>query len=61
MDPDDLPRPKPKPVIGEILDAISVDELLERITAYNAEIERIRGEISRKQASKAAADLFFKS
>ena len=61
MDPDDLPRPKPKPVIGENLDAISVDELHERIAAYDAEIARIRSEISRKQASKAAADLFFKS
>ena len=61
MDPDDLPRPKPKPVIGENLDAISVDELLERTAAYDAEIARIRSEISKKQASKAAADLFFKS
>jgi uncharacterized small protein (DUF1192 family) len=58
---DDLPRPKPKPSIGEPLDAISLDELKARIAAYEEEIVRLRNEISRKQASKAAADAFFRS
>ena len=61
MDPDDLPRPKPKLTVGEPLDTISVQELQERIAAFEEEIVRIRSEISKKQSSKAAADAFFKS
>lgn len=61
MEPDDLPRPKPKPTVGEPLDTVSLQELQERIVAFEAEITRIRAEIARKQASKAAADAFFRS
>lgn len=61
MNLEDLPRPKPTLTIGEPLDAISLEELKARITALEEEIARIRSEISKKQASKAAADAFFKS
>jgi len=61
MDPDDLPAKKPDLVIGETLDAISIAELQQRIAALEAEIARIRAEIARKQASRSAADAFFRS
>ncbi len=61
MEPDDLPRPKPKLTVGEPLDVISIQELQERIAAFEEEIVRIRNEISKKQSSKAAADAFFKT
>ena len=60
MEPDDLPRkPKIDMVIGENLDAISVAELEQRIKLLDSEIERIRTEIAKKQASRNAADAFF--
>jgi uncharacterized small protein (DUF1192 family) len=61
MDLEDLPRPKPQIVVGEPLDTISLEELQRRVIDLEGEIARIRSEISRKQASKAAADAFFKS
>lgn len=61
MDPDDRPKPKPVFSVGEPLDTISVGELEQRIAAFEAEILRLKAEIARKQASKAAADAFFKS
>ncbi len=60
MDPEDLPRPKLNMVIGENLDAISITELEQRIVSLDSEILRIRTEIAKKQASKAAAAGFFK-
>lgn len=54
------PRPKTVHEIGQILDALSVDELDERIVLLRAEIERLEAAKAAKQASKAAADLFFK-
>lgn len=61
MDLDELLNPKPKLSVGEALDAISVDELQQRIAAFETEILRLKAEIGKKQASKAAADAFFKS
>jgi len=61
MDLDELLNPKPKLVVGEPLDAISVDELQQRIVSFEAEIVRLKTEITKKQNSKAAADAFFKS
>jgi uncharacterized small protein (DUF1192 family) len=60
MDLENEPRPKPKMVIGENLDEISVAELEQRITTLDSEILRIRAEIAKKQAGKAAAAAFFK-
>jgi uncharacterized small protein (DUF1192 family) len=61
MNSDDLPKPKHEHVLGENLDAISVDELNLRVSILKLEIERIEAEIVRKQASRTAADAFFKS
>ncbi len=61
MDIEDRPTPKPRMVIGENLDAISVAELEQRIVTLDSEIARIRAEIAKKQASKAAAASFFRN
>jgi len=61
MDLDDLPKPKPQLTVGTPLDAISVAELEQRILAFEEEIARLRAEIGKKKASKAAADAFFKA
>jgi uncharacterized small protein (DUF1192 family) len=60
MDLDDAPKKPANMVIGENLDAISVAELEQRIHALDSELVRIRAEITRKQASLAAADAFFR-
>ena len=63
MDDDPLAAPK-KPAaheIGEPLDAISVEELGERIELLKAEIERLEETVNAKQVSKRAAENFFKS
>ena len=44
----------------EDLDLYGVDELGERIAAMEAEIDRARAQIARKQATRAAADALFK-
>ncbi len=61
MDLEDLPKKKPDMVIGENLDSISVAELEQRIVLLDSEIARLRAEIAKKQASKAAAASFFKT
>ena len=61
MDLENEPRPKPQIVIGENLDAISIAELEQRIIALDSEIARIRAEIAKKHAGKAAAAAFFKT
>ncbi len=60
MDLDDAPKKLANMVIGENLDAISVAELEHRLQALDSEIVRIRTEITRKHASLAAADAFFR-
>ena len=57
---EDRPAPKPRHQIGEPLDAISVDELRQRILLLEGEIGRLGAEIDRKQASRSAADAVFK-
>lgn len=44
----------------EDLELYGADELTERIEILAAEIERARAQIARKQATRAAADAFFK-
>ena len=61
MDLDDAPKKPTNMVIGENLDAISVAELEQRIQALESEIIRLRDEIAKKQASRDAADSFFKN
>ena len=61
IDPDDVaPKKKQGMVIGEDLAAISVAELEQRIHDLESEIQRIRADIAKKQASKAAAAAFFR-
>jgi uncharacterized small protein (DUF1192 family) len=45
---------------GENLDKLSVVELEARIAAFEAEIARVRTEITRKKAHSAAAESLFK-
>ena len=60
LDPDELPKKKISHEIGQDLALLSVAELTERITLLKDEIGRLEAEMNRKQASKSAADLFFK-
>jgi uncharacterized small protein (DUF1192 family) len=46
--------------IGQELALLSVGELAERITLLKEEIARLEVEMKRKNASKSAADTFFK-
>jgi len=60
--PDDDDRPKKKIAheIGQDLTLMSVGELNERVAILKDEIARLEANIKTKQASKSAADLFFK-
>lgn len=59
----DEARPKPQATVavGDKLEALSVDDLLARIAALRAEIERVETELSSKRARAAAAGALFKS
>jgi uncharacterized small protein (DUF1192 family) len=56
---DEVKKPKGHE-IGMVLDAMSVEELSERIVMLEGEIVRLRAAIDSKQKSKSAADAFFK-
>jgi uncharacterized small protein (DUF1192 family) len=58
---EDRPRPKPAHEIGQELSLLSVHELDERMAALQAEIERLQAAKEAKEASRQAADSFFKS
>jgi uncharacterized small protein (DUF1192 family) len=61
IDLDDFaPKKKPGMVIGEDLASVSVAELAHRIQDLESEIQRIRAEIAKKDASKTAAAAFFR-
>ena len=62
LDADDLnPRKKlPDIVLGEEIGALSAHELEERIQRLEAEIARCREAIGARQATKSAAENFFK-
>ncbi len=62
IDPEELlPRKKaPDIVLGEDLSTKSEFELTARIAALEAEIARCREAIKARQATKSAADAFFK-
>jgi uncharacterized small protein (DUF1192 family) len=61
IDPDELPKKKISHEIGQELSLLSVAELKERIALLKDEIERLEAETAQKNASKSAADTFFKS
>jgi uncharacterized small protein (DUF1192 family) len=46
-------------VTREELDLFGVDELNDRIAMLEGEIARVRGQIARKQAGRAAAEALF--
>lgn len=58
---DDRPRKKVSHEIGQDLSLLSVNELGERIALLQAEIERLTQAMTKKRASKDAANSFFKS
>ncbi len=60
IDDDDRPKKKIAHEIGQDLTLLSVAELNGRIALLKDEIARLEADIKGKQASKAAADLFFK-
>ena len=60
IDDDDRPKKKVTHEIGQDLTLLSVAELTERIALLRQEIARLEENIAGKQASKSAADLFFK-
>ncbi|WP_454624601.1 DUF1192 domain-containing protein [Bradyrhizobium cenepequi] len=61
MEDDDRPRKKITHEIGQDLSLLSVEELTDRIAMLSAEVERLREAMTRKRASKEAANNFFKS
>jgi uncharacterized small protein (DUF1192 family) len=60
IDEDDRPKKKTTHEIGQDLTLLSVKELQERIALMKEEIARLEADIGRKQASRSAADQFFK-
>jgi uncharacterized small protein (DUF1192 family) len=60
IDDDDRPKKKIIHEIGQDLTLLSVGELAERVAQLKDEIARIEANMATKQASKSAADLFFK-
>ena len=61
IEEDDRPRKKISHEIGQDLSLLSVEELTERIALLNAEIDRLNEAMTKKRASKDAANNFFKS
>ena len=57
---DELPKKKLAHEIGQDLTLLSVKELDERIALLKEEIARLEMDKARKQASRSAADQFFK-
>jgi uncharacterized small protein (DUF1192 family) len=60
-DEEDRPRKKVTHEIGQELALLSVAELDERVALLKAEIERLQAASVSKQASRSAADKFFKT
>jgi uncharacterized small protein (DUF1192 family) len=60
VEDDDKPRKKVTHEIGQDLSLLSVEELAERIALMTSEIDRLQVVMTKKRASKDAADRFFK-
>jgi uncharacterized small protein (DUF1192 family) len=58
---EDLPKKPTGIMLGENLDLLSVAELEHRVGQLELEILRVKAAIQAKQASKNAADAFFRS
>jgi uncharacterized small protein (DUF1192 family) len=61
IEDDDRPRKKVSHEIGQDLSLLSVEELTERIALLTSEIERLQAAVTKKRASKDAANSIFKS
>lgn len=57
---DDRPRPKSIHEIGQDLSMLSLAEIDQRIEALQAEIARLAEARAKKDASRSAADAFFR-
>jgi uncharacterized small protein (DUF1192 family) len=60
LEDDDRPKKKIPHEIGQELALLSLEELTERIVILKGEIERLELARAKKQASRSAADQFFK-
>jgi uncharacterized small protein (DUF1192 family) len=60
FDDDDQPKRKVTHDIGQDLTLLSVEELRARVQLMHDEIERLEADIASKNATRAAADHFFK-
>jgi uncharacterized small protein (DUF1192 family) len=60
IDDDDKPKKKIAHEIGQDITLLSVAELNGRIALLREEIARLEADIKGKQASRSAADQFFK-
>jgi uncharacterized small protein (DUF1192 family) len=60
IDDEDRPKRKLTHEIGQDLTLLSVAELQDRIGLLKEEIARLEADIGRKQATRSAADMFFK-
>jgi uncharacterized small protein (DUF1192 family) len=61
LEDDDRPRKKVSHEIGQDLSLLSVEELSARIALLSSEIERLQAAVTKKRASKDAANSIFKS
>ena len=61
IEDDDRPRKKVAHEIGQDLSLLSVEELTERIAQLNSEITRLQEALTKKRASRDAANSVFKS
>jgi uncharacterized small protein (DUF1192 family) len=61
IEDDDKPRKKVTHEIGQELSLLSVEELAERMALMTSEIERLQAAMTKKRASKDAANSFFKT
>jgi uncharacterized small protein (DUF1192 family) len=60
IEDEDKPKKKLVHEIGQDLALLSIEELSERIALLTSEIERLESARAKKQASRSAADQFFK-
>jgi uncharacterized small protein (DUF1192 family) len=60
IEEDDRPKKKPVHEIGQDLALLSVEELNDRISLLNSEVDRVQEALAKKRASRSVADQFFK-
>ena len=60
MDEDDRRKKKVAHEIGQDLTLLSVEELAARVALLTEEIARLEADMTKKRATRAAADQFFK-